>query len=124
MGRDKMDPLTVEKASNAADLLSRVNYLFGRLNIKTTVTSGYRPEHINIAVGGASKSGHVTCEAIDVLDPFGKTGLLLKIRTDLLIECGLWLENPEYTKKLLSSGKFTHWVHLQTRLTKNRIFNP
>jgi len=124
MGRDKLYPLTVELASNMADLLSRVNYLFGRLNLTAPVSSGYRPPEINYLVQGAAKtSQHTLCKAIDVVDQYGKIGLLLSKRTDLLESCGLWLENPNFTKKLIA-GKQQCWSHLDTKERKNRIFDP
>lgn len=123
MGRDKDYPLDIRQALNAADLLSRVNYLFGRLNIHAPVTSGYRPSSINHQIGGAKMSTHTMCAGIDLLDQYGKIGILLSKRTDLLKECGLWLENPDYTKKLVN-GVLVNWVHLDIKERKNIIFNP
>ena len=124
MGRDKAYPLTVELASNMADLLSRVNFLFGRLNISGSVSSGYRPAEINKMVHGAAVgSQHTLCKAIDVTDQFGKMGILLTARHSLLVSCGLWMENPNYTKKTVN-GIYVHWLHLDTKERKNRIFNP
>ena len=124
MNRDKDFPLDMQQARNAADLLSRVNYLFGRLNLKATVSSGYRPSSINASVNGAKMSAHTTCQAIDLLDVFGKIGTLLRLRTDLLEECGLYLENPDYTVKTNKDGTKIFWVHLQCRPTKSRVFIP
>lgn len=124
MGRDKDFPLDMQQARNAADLLSRVNYLFGRLNLKATVSSGYRPSSINKTIGGAKLSTHTVCAGIDLIDPFGKIGILLTKRTDLLQEIGLWLENPLYTIKHNQDGSKTHWIHLDIKERKNRIFNP
>jgi hypothetical protein len=123
MGRDKDYPLDTRQALNAADLLSRVNYLFGRLNLHAPVSSGYRPSAINEAVNGAKMSTHTMCAGIDLLDQYGKIGILLSKRTDLLKECGLWIENPDYTKKLVN-GVLVNWVHLDTKERKNIIFNP
>jgi len=123
MGRDKDYPLDTRQALNAADLLSRVNYLFGRLNLHAPVSSGYRPSAINHQIGGAKMSTHTMCAGIDLLDQYGKIGILLSKRTDLLEECGLYLENPNYTKKD-KDGVIANWCHLQTKPTKNRIFVP
>ena len=124
MNRDKDFPLDMQQARNAADLLSRVNYLFGRLNLKATVSSGYRPSSINKTIGGAKLSTHTVCAGIDLIDPFGKIGILLTKRTELLQEIGLWLENPLYTIKHNQDGSKTHWIHLDIKERKNRIFNP
>ena len=123
MGRDKDFPIDIHQARNAADLLIRVNYLFGRLNLHAPVSSGYRPSAINHQIGGAKMSTHTMCAGIDLLDQYGKIGILLSKRTDLLKECGLWLENPDYTKKLVN-GVLVNWVHLDIKERKNIIFNP
>ena len=68
MGRDKEFPLDMLQARNMADLLSRVNWLFGKLNIKSKVSSGYRPSAINKKIGGAKMSTHTLCAGIDIVD--------------------------------------------------------
>jgi uncharacterized protein YcbK (DUF882 family) len=115
MGRDKIYPINLNQALNMANLLSRVNHLIGSLKIETHLSSGYRPGHFNKAAGGSARSGHLTCEAIDLIDHDGSVGQMLKNNVKLLEEYGLYLENPEFTKT---------WVHLDIRERKNRIFNP
>lgn len=114
--REITHPISLEMAVNMSDLLSRVNYLFGRLNLRASVSSGYRPVEMNNRINNAAKeSTHTICKGIDLVDPYGKIGLLLLARQDLLKECGLWLENPVYTKS---------WAHLDTKERINRVFNP
>ena len=115
MGRDKIYPLTTKQAQNMADLLARVNHLLGALKLGCFISSGYRPGHFNKAAGGSARSGHLSCEAIDLIDHDGEIGKMLKNNVKLLEEYGLFLENPEHTKK---------WVHLDTKQRVNRIFNP
>lgn len=115
MGRDKEYPLDMLQAQNAADLLSRVNWLFGSLEIHAKVSSGYRPSAINKKIGGAKMSTHTVCAGIDLHDPDGMLAAKMLDHLDLLEECGLWLENPRFTEK---------WVHLDIKQRKNRIFNP
>lgn len=117
MGRDKEFPLSVEQALNAADLLSRVNYLLAKLGIKTVVTSGYRPGSYNVKAGGSKKSAHLTCQAVDLKDSSGIIANVLRNNIKLLEECDLYLENPDKT---------IGWIHLSSRkpLSGNRIFNP
>jgi hypothetical protein len=124
MGREKEYPLTIQQAMNMADLLSRVNHLFATHKIITRCTSGYRPAPINEAIGGAKKSAHIDCLAIDVSDPKGKIGEFLVNNKKLLEEYDLYLENPEHTSKLLKDGSRSGWVHLDRKKRKNRIFNP
>jgi uncharacterized protein YcbK (DUF882 family) len=115
MGRDKQYPLTEDQQKNATDILCRVNYLLGWLRTSTRVTSGYRPGHFNRQANGAKNSNHLTCQAVDLADPKGLIGKQLSENKHILEECGLWMENPAKTKG---------WVHLDTKMRKNRIFNP
>lgn len=124
MDRDKEFPLDILQARNAADLLSRINYLFGRLNISARVSSGYRPAAINKTIGGAKLSTHTVCAGIDIEDVHGKIGILLSRRPELLAECGLWMEHPNYTVKNKEDGSKVFWVHLDIKERKNRIFIP
>lgn len=115
MGRDKEYPLDMLQAQNSADLLARINWLFGTLEIHATVSSGYRPSAINKKIGGAKMSTHTVCAGIDLHDPDGMLAAKMLDHLDLLEQCGLWLENPKDTPT---------WVHLDTKQRKNRIFNP
>ena len=71
----------------------------------------------------AMGSSHLYGCAVDIADPDG--GLTRWIQTSVgrskLEECGLWVEDPKYTK-----GKNGPWVHLQTYMVKSgkRIFTP
>jgi len=123
MGRDKEFPLDMLQARNMANLLSRVNFLLATLKIETTVSSGYRPSALNKKIGGAKMSTHTVCAGIDLHDSFGKIGTLLTIRKDLLEKCGLYLENPSYTKKEVN-GLMVSWIHLDIKKRNNIIFNP
>lgn len=115
MDRDKDFPLDMLQATNMADLLSRINHLIASLKISTRVSSGYRPSAINKKIGGAKMSTHTVCAGIDLYDPNGEIGKMLRSNTKILEEYGLFLENPDFTKG---------WVHLDTKNRKNRIFNP
>lgn len=115
MGRDKMYPLDPVKEANAHELLRRVNGLFLELGVTPYLTSGYRPGHWNKNAGGSLKSAHLSCEAIDLEDKFGK--IKKEITLELLEKYDLYMEHPDATKG---------WIHLQTRKTRsgNRIFKP
>jgi len=115
MGRDTMYPLDPVKEANAIKLLSVINKLFEELKIVPSMTSGYRPGHWNKKAGGSEKSAHLSCEAIDIEDKFGKIKVLLTL--DLLEKYDLYMEHPAAT---------VGWIHLQTRKTRSgkRIFNP
>jgi hypothetical protein len=124
MGRDKDFPLAKDQAYNMGNLLLRVNSLITKLNIETYITSGYRPGMYNSTAGGSSRSAHLTCQAVDLYDKFGKFGQLLDARRDLLDQFELYLESPKYTVKHKQDGSIVYWVHLQTRKTMNRVFIP
>lgn len=115
MGREKDFPLDMLQAQNAAELLARINWLFGTLKLKPKVSSGYRPSAINKKIGGAKMSTHTVCAGIDLHDPDGMLAARMLDHLDLLEECGLWLENPQFTK---------NWIHLDMKQRKNRVFNP
>ena len=65
----------------------------------------------------AMGSSHLYGCAVDIVDPDGALAKWLLAHSDLLVECGLWMENPKATPT---------WVHLQSYAPKsmNRIFNP
>ena len=119
MGRDEKFPIAPEQLDNAIELLKRVNALFKELGVNPELSSGYRPSAINVKIGGAKKSAHMTCEAGDWLDNERSVSNLISI--SLLKKYDLYMENPVYTVK---NG--VRWIHLQIRPTKsgNRIFIP
>lgn len=127
MGRDKLYPLeyTPDVENNAKKLLEAVNAFLVELGIKSaTVTSGFRPAAINVALANsAKKSYHMLCLAVDILDNNNQDlAHLVASRPDLLRKYSLFLESPIATK-----GKNTNWVHLDlgARTDRpNRIFNP
>lgn len=116
-GRDQKAPLTEKLRANMKTLLSRVNKLRFAWNKPIIVTSGYRPEASNAAVGGKPKSAHITCEAIDISDPDKELAKWTLANLPLLEELGLYIEDPAYTK---------NWLHLQIRAPKSgkRVFKP
>lgn len=126
MGRDKQFPLecTNEVKKNAQILLDKVNGLLSELNInEAKISSGWRPVAINNTVpNAAKKSAHSTGQALDILDtPTQDIAKKILENKDLLTRFDLYLESPDKTK-----GKYTNWVHLQTRKTAsgNRVFLP
>lgn len=65
----------------------------------------------------AMGSSHLYGAAIDIADPKGALAKWLCVHTELLIKCGLWMEDPASTPT---------WTHLQIYAPKsmNRIFKP
>jgi hypothetical protein len=115
MGRDKDAPLSPEQKANLDRLVVAVNIIRQAYGKPMRVSSGYRPAVYNLKAGGARRSAHLTCEAVDFVDVGGALAKWCVKNVQLLEKAGLYLENPEFTPT---------WVHLQTRPTKNRIFIP
>lgn len=116
-GRDVLFPIDGIMEQNLGGLLRSMNLLRDIWGLPMIVTSGYRPKQLNCAVDGRPKSRHLTCEACDIADPDGSLGRWSVNHVEILEACGLWMENPEYTKG---------WVHYQIQPPKsgNRIFTP
>jgi ribosomal protein S18 len=89
MGHDK-DPqykyeLDDYKYNNAVILISKINRLEEKLNqFKYEVTSGWRPKVYNKQIGGALRSNHVICRAIDIKDVDNLLGNYLKENVKVL----------------------------------------
>lgn len=115
MGRDTEFPLSPELETNLAVLLEAVNKLRDLYGKPMYVSSGYRPGHWNRDAGGATNSPHVTCQAVDFVDHDHAIKDWLTV--DILIECGLWQEDPKHT---------VGWVHCQVRPipSGHRVFIP
>jgi len=121
-GRERDYPLTPELEDNLTKLLEAVNKLRISYGKPLVVTSGYRPGHFNKSAKGATKSAHMTCEAVDFRDSNGEFGKWCLNNLPLLEQLGLYMESPLYTHE--PPGK--RWIHVQTRAPKSgrRVFIP
>ena len=115
MGREKQSPLNKDQEDNLSKLLIAVNIFRKAYGKPMIVTSGYRPSAINAAIGGAKKSSHMSCQAVDFKDTDGKLAKWCLENIKVLEDARLYMEDPESTKG---------WVHLQIRPTRNRVFKP
>lgn len=113
MGRDVEFPLTEELSNNLTTLVYKINALEAICPFKFKISSGYRPGRYNKAAGGASKSSHLSCEAVDLIDRNGAIKLWCVKNIAKLSEIGLYMEDPARTPT---------WCHLQTRKTKGNPF--
>jgi len=103
--------------SELALLATQVDELREAYGKPLVPTNGYRSPAVNAAVGGASNSAHMSGQAVDISDPMPARSFArfcLK-HLDLLEECGLWMEDPQWTPG---------WVHLQIRPLTVRVFVP
>lgn len=107
-GHDKAYPLTPVMEDNLARLLTQVNMLEEEYpeDFLFKVTSGYRPPPVNQRVGGAKRSAHLICEAVDIADPGGKLAKWCYENQDVLEFLGLCMEHPSATKG---------WLHVDLR---------
>ena len=101
---------------NLEDLIRKVNALGYQPPMRATscLRSIADQQRINPSAMGSS---HLYGAAVDIADPKGELAKWLETRHATLMNCGLWMENPEKTKG---------WVHLQSFAPKsmNRVFNP
>lgn len=114
-GRDKEVPLSKEQEDNLDKLLKVMDQFREAYGKSLRVSSGYRPSSINASVGGAKKSSHIMCLAVDFVDTDGSIDKFCMDNLELLEKLGLYLESPDYTPR---------WCHLQLKPTRNRVFKP
>ena len=109
----EIDTITLR---NLTDLCRKVNALgyIPPMHASSCLRSLADQKRINPYTMGSS---HLYGCAVDIADPTGDFARWVKSHTSKLVECGLWCENPQYTKG---------WVHLTTYMPKsgNRFFNP
>lgn len=101
---------------NLEDLCLKVNKLGYQppMRASSCLRSIKDQQRINPKAMGSS---HLYGCAVDIADPNGFLSDWLECCPEKLEDCGLWMEDPKYTKG---------WVHLQTYATKSfkRIFIP
>ena len=117
--------LSPELAANMLDLLYKVNCLGKWYTAPTIVSSGYRPASVNAATpGAAAHSAHMTCQAVDLLDPHGLLRDWCLANLARLVACELYMEHPSATGGSLPG--VGGWTHLQSRVTRSgiRVFFP
>ena len=126
MSRDKLysQELTPDIVRNAEVTVQRANLLLSEFRHDTgdteirKVNSGWRPAAVNAATAGAAtRSKHMTGQAVDISDPEGDLDEWCLAHLEVLERIGLWLEHPSATK---------NWSHLQTVPPKSgrRFFYP
>tara|TARA_Y100000593_G_scaffold2622_1_gene5305 strand:+ start:15 stop:518 length:504 start_codon:yes stop_codon:yes gene_type:complete len=104
----------------ATELLQPLRNAVGPLR----VTSGFRSESLNAAIGGSNKSQHTKCEAVDL--QFVKRGRMDNMRIFNAIisqglefdQCILEFGNPAPTAHKDSDNP--DWIHISWKITGNR----
>lgn len=101
---------------NLEDLCRKINALGYQPPMVATscLRSIKDQQRINPSAMGSS---HLYGCAVDISDPDGKLKAWCMANKTKLVECGLWMENPDKTRS---------WTHLQSYAPKsmNRVFNP
>lgn len=89
-------PVDDEFIENAEDLLEKISLLEEALGVEFVLTGGYRPEEEveNHTLPGCPHDAHTTCRGIDLHDPTLAISAQLMNDQDLLVQTGLWMENP------------------------------
>lgn len=119
--RAKSPENTPELRKNAEELLKRVNKALTELGVTSAVvSSGFRTKASNASLANsATRSAHMTMEAIDLVDD-EKQSLCKLFTKEVLIRHDLRREDSDYTK-----GARSNWCHLDIKPVKfNRIFKP
>lgn len=125
MNRDRQYPLNSELENNLKLLLTALNKLRAIYGKPMYVSSGYRPGNFNSSAGGAKKSTHMSCQACDFKDIDGSLAKYCLDNLYLLKQCGLYLEDPRWTRIKDKNGKIVSgWTHLQIRPVNKRVFIP
>ena len=101
---------------NLEDLCRKINALGYQPPMRATscLRSIKDQQRINPSAMGSS---HLYGCAVDIADADGKLKAWCVANKNKLVECGLWMEDPEATKS---------WCHLSSQMPKsgNRIFKP
>jgi len=111
--------------SDAKKLIAKVSTVLSMADIdEFEITSGWRTQAHNFAIGGAANSSHMTAQAIDISDPDKKLGLWCQSNVESLKDLGLYMESLQKTHA--AANKLKRWVHLTIRAPKsgNIIFLP
>lgn len=102
---DEASEVTPTMFNSARSLITSVNLFLKSWGGETHITSGWRPRAVNALIpNAASRSKHMTMQAVDLLDPEGLLDEFCLASPDLLSSCSLWFEHPSATKG---------WCHLQ-----------
>lgn len=108
-------PELVPRLVLLAEMLERVR---ATLNAPITVTSGYRGQALNRAVGGVTSSDHTQGHAADIVAPgYGTPYQIAKLLAPLVSTLGIG-------QLILEGVKGKQWVHLSTHVPEkpaNRV---
>lgn len=95
-----------------AEMLERIR---STVNVPVVVTSGYRCERLNLAVGGATTSDHPQGHAADIIAPaFGSATDLARLLAPLVSTLGIG-------QLILEGVRGQQWVHVSTHVPERAV---
>lgn len=95
-----------------AEMLERIRATLGS---PVVVTSGYRCQQLNLAVGGASTSDHPQGHAADIIAPnFGSATEVARLLAPLVATLGIG-------QIILEGVRGKQWVHVSTHVPERAI---
>lgn len=105
-------PELVPRLIMVAEMLERIR---ARVGCPVIVTSGYRAEPVNIAVGGATSSDHTQGHAADIVAPeFGSATEVARLLSPLVSVLGIG-------QLILEGVRGKQWVHVSTHVPERAI---
>ena len=105
-------PEIVPRLVMVAEMLERIR---STLNAPIVVTSGYRCERLNMAVGGSSTSDHPRGHAADIVSPrYGTATEVAKALAPLVSVLGIG-------QIILEGVRGKQWVHVSTRTPEKAV---
>ncbi len=105
-------PEIVPRLVMVAEMLERIR---STLNCPVVVTSGYRCERLNMAVGGSSTSDHPRGHAADIVSPrYGTATEVARALAPLVSVLGIG-------QIILEGVRGKQWVHVSTRTPEKAV---
>lgn len=105
-------PELIPRLVMLAEMLERIR---GAVNVPITVTSGYRCQRLNQAVGGVTSSDHTQGHAADIVAPkFGSATEVARLIAPLVSVLGVG-------QLILEGVKGKQWVHVSTHSPEKAI---
>jgi zinc D-Ala-D-Ala carboxypeptidase len=110
-------PEIVPRLVLLAELLERIR---ATLNCPVIVTSGYRCEQLNAAIGGVTSSDHSRGHAADIAAPvFGTPSQVATLLAPLVSTLGIGQLILEGFRR--PGGRRSEWVHVSTRAPEKAV---
>lgn len=105
-------PELVPRLVMVAEMLERIRATLGR---PVVVTSGYRCERLNLAVGGATTSDHPQGHAADIICPgYGTATEVARLLAPLVSVLGIG-------QLILEGVRGRQWVHVSTHVPERQV---